>query len=195
MWMPINGFNTPSHLTVFWETQSATIELPSGMQSVLNVFVQYLLQSLKQPVVLCGSVWAMSFFCKPQSRHCLWFQHNAPAAFLSVLCECHFHFKIFTLDFASAVTNGSFLSLERIILSSLFSWPPQGHSTSSKEKICSAVFVRFVFAVVLHICHHGQDYMRKQVLCWMTSVVYWLTKGISEPDALLCCVDADASVT
>lgn len=26
-------------------------------------------------------------------------------------------------------------------------------------------------------------------------MVYWLTKGISEPDALLCCVDADASVT
>ena len=25
-------------------------------------------------------------------------------------------------------------SLERIILSSLFSWPPQGHSTSSKKK-------------------------------------------------------------
>lgn len=151
---------------------------------------QYILQSLKLPVVFSGNVWATSFFYKPQSRHCLWFQHNAPAASLSALRECHFHFRIFTLVFARAIANGeSFQSLVRIILSSLFSWPPQGHSTSSKEKRKKTP------ALVLHIFHHGQSYMWKQALCWMTSVACTSSlAGISDPDALLCCVNADASV-
>lgn len=160
--------------------------------------LQYVLQSLKQPVVFSGAVWAMSFCHKPQSRHCLWFQHNAPAGSLSALRECRFHFRIFTLVFATAVANGyCFQSLERIILSSLFSWPPQGHLTSSngKKRSCSAVFVRMVLAVVLRISHHRQAYMWEQVLCWMTSVAcIGSLKGISEPDALLCCVNVDADV-
>lgn len=85
-----------------------------------------------------------------------------------------------------------------IILSSLFSWPPQGHSTSSEKKptICTAVFLKFVLAVVFHICHHRQSCMWKQVQCWMTLVAYSnLLRGTSGPDVLLCSSNANASVS
>lgn len=77
---------------------------------------QNILQSLKLPIVFNGNVWATSFFHKPQSGHYLWLQHNAPAGSLFALCECHFHFTIFTPVFARAIANGeSFQNLVRIL--------------------------------------------------------------------------------
>lgn len=103
--------------------------------------------------------------------------------------------------FASAIANGqSFQSLQRINLSSLFSWPPQGHSTSkeiknkknNRNRQCSYCEVSSrCFAQYLP--SHAEVHVGTGAVLNDFSGMFSL-KGISEPDALLCCANADASV-